>query len=92
VSPFRLWGEAEIAADGIGSVEAVDLHVGQRLSIDVTVDGVRLYLPEGTCGNTIVRLVTNLQHRFDNRAFTEPDLQQLLDIALDAVAVAASSS
>lgn len=78
--PFRLWGQPEIDADGVASVEVVDLHVGQRLSIDVTVDGMRLYLPEGTCGNTVVRLVSNLQHRFDNRlTFTEPALQQLLE-------------
>jgi len=80
--PFRLWGQPEIDDDDddVASVEAVDLHVGQRLSIDVTVDGMRLYLPEGTCGNTVVRLVSNLQHFFDNRlAFTEPALQQLLE-------------
>lgn len=94
--PFRLWGQPEIDDDGVASVEAVDLHVGQRLSVDVTVDGMRLYLPEGTCGNTVVRLVSNLQHFFDNRlAFTEPALQHLLDgdpVTADAPAATTSGS
>lgn len=38
--PFRLWGIPEIV-DGIAEVEAVDLHVGQRLRFDVGQDWLR---------------------------------------------------
>ena len=31
-------------------------------------DGLRLYLSEGICANTLFRLLTNLQHRYDARA------------------------
>ncbi len=64
-SPFRLWGIPSFD-DGIAKVDAVDLHVGQRIRIDVGMQWLRIYLPDGVCGNTIARLVTNLQHRFDS--------------------------
>ena len=46
-------------------MEAVDLHVGQRLRFDITTDWLRIYLFEGGCGNTVARLVSSLQHPFD---------------------------
>jgi|NGEPerStandDraft_6_1074524.scaffolds.fasta_scaffold122224_1 hypothetical protein len=30
-------------------------------------DAIRLYLPQGTCGNTMTRLYTNLQHYYDSQ-------------------------
>jgi hypothetical protein len=62
--PFRLWGIPRIE-DGVAEIEAVDLHVGQVLRMDIGKQWLRLYLPEGNCGNSVVRLVSNLQHRFD---------------------------
>ena len=62
--PFRLWGVPEIV-DGVAEVEAVDLHVGQRLRMDIGDSWMRVYLEAGGCGNTVARLVSNLQHRFD---------------------------
>lgn len=63
--PFRLWGVPSISNDGVAEVEAVDLHVGQKLRMDIGDSWLRVYLEAGGCGNTIARLVSNLQHRFD---------------------------
>lgn len=68
--PFRLWGIPQISPDdGAGPVmhvDAVDLHVGQRLRMDIGLTWMRVYLERGACGNTVARLVSNLQHRFDS--------------------------
>ncbi len=79
--PFRLWGVPQPPADdGAGPVmelEAVDLHVGQRLRMDIGQTWMRVYLERGACGNTVARLVSNLQHRFDSAL-------RLVDADLDA--------
>ncbi len=73
--PFRLWGVPEIV-DGIAEVDAIDLHVGQRLRVDIGPTWMRIYLEQGACGNTVARLAGNLQHRFDSALrFAEPALQ-----------------
>ncbi len=63
--PFRLWGIPEMTGEDSAEVEAVDLHVGQQLRFDITSDWLRVYLFEGGCGNTVARLVSNLQHHLD---------------------------
>lgn len=74
-APFRLWGMPTISAAGVAEVEAVDLHVGQRLRIDVGDEWMRIYLETGGCGNTVARLVSNLQHRFDGAlSMVDPEL------------------
>jgi hypothetical protein len=76
--PFRLWGSPRIE-DDVAEVEAVDLHVGQVMRIDVGRQWLRLYLPQDNCGNSVVRLATNLQHRFDaSLTFGNPELQAAL--------------
>jgi len=73
--PFRLWGAPRIE-DGVAEIDAVDLHVGQRLRIDIGQTWMRIYLERGGCGNTVARLISNLQHRFDSRlSLTDPVLQ-----------------
>jgi hypothetical protein len=77
-APFRLWGVPQTTADGDVEVEAVDLHVGQRLAIDIGTDWMRVYLEADGCGNTIARLVSNLQHRFDAAlTLVDPELDAL---------------
>jgi len=72
--PFRLWGVASVSR-GVAEIEAVDLHIGQPLQIDVGSRWMRIYLQEGTCGNTVARLISNLQHRFDGAlTVKDPDL------------------
>jgi hypothetical protein len=76
--PARLWGVPTIE-HGVACVEAVDLHVGQRLRIEIGPDWLRTYLPAGACGNTVARLISTLQHRFDgNLRFRDPALQDAL--------------
>jgi hypothetical protein len=76
--PFRLWGTPRME-DGIVQLAAVDLHVGGLLRIDVGSKWLRVYLPDGGCGNSIVRLASNLQHRFDaTLAFADSELQAAL--------------
>jgi len=64
--PFRLWGVPLRLADDFFRVNAVDLHVGSPLQFEIAPDFMRVYLPTGSCGNTIVRLYTNLQHHYDS--------------------------
>lgn len=78
--PFRLWGVPEIVS-GVAQIEAVDLHVGQRLRFDIGQEWLRVYLERGNCGNTVARLVSNLQHHFDGALY-------LADPELDAAASA----
>lgn len=78
--PFRLWGSPEPTGSGSFQVDAVDLHVGQTLMFDIGRDWLRVYLPSGACGNTVVRLVANLQHRFDGQVrFDDPELHRALE-------------
>ncbi len=73
--PFRLWGIPEIT-DGIAEVDAIDLHVGQRLRVDIGPTWMRVYLERGSCGNTVARLISNLQHKFDSALrLALPELQ-----------------
>lgn len=65
--PFRLWGVPTRIDAHFYRVSAVDLHAGCRLGFEISPDFMRLYLPSGSCGNTIVRLYTNLKHHYDSR-------------------------
>ena len=65
--PFRLWAVPREAAVGQWEANAVDLHVGQTLRLEITSRWLRVLLGPETCGNTLARLVANLQHRFDAR-------------------------
>ena len=71
--PFRLLGFVDSQSDDAAIVDAVDMHTGGTLSFEVYPDVLSIYLPEGTCGNTIVRLYTNIQHYFDKRFLVEAD-------------------
>lgn len=64
--PFRLWGVPVPFGANSFRVRAVDLHVGCRLQFELTPEFIRVYLPKGGCGNTILRLYTNLQHHYDS--------------------------
>jgi hypothetical protein len=75
-APFRLWAQPAITASE-AIADAVDLHVGQRIGIDIGTDWMRVCLPAGSCGNTVARLVSNLQQRFDGAlSLTHPSLQE----------------
>ncbi|RLG20547.1 hypothetical protein DRN74_05205 [Candidatus Micrarchaeota archaeon] len=72
-APFRLIGLVSYARDTQAVVEVVDLHTGGELSFEIYPDILTIYLPERTCGNTIARLYTNLQHYFNTRFEVEAD-------------------
>jgi hypothetical protein len=75
-APFRLWGQP-IVDEEVAIVDAVDLHIGRRFGVEVGRNWMRVYLNTGTCGNTVARLVSNLQTRFDGAlSLTNRDLQE----------------
>lgn len=64
--PFKLWGiKSQITRDYF-RIAAVDLHTGTPMNFEVADDLVRVYLSKDCCGNTILRLLTNLQTYFDS--------------------------
>lgn len=86
-APFRLWGQPAVTEDE-ALVEAVDLHVGQRIGVELGRDWMRIYLHAGSCGNTVARLVSNLQMRFDGAlSLTHPGLQDAANL-VPSIAIA----
>lgn len=80
--PFRLWGVPREIDEGVLSVDAVDLHVAERLRFELTDRWMRVHLYQGGCGNTVARLVTTLQHTLDaDLTLGEPELQAAISPA-----------
>jgi len=65
--PFRLWGVPVKLGENFYRVNAVDMHVSHRIIFEISPEYMRVYLPDGSCGNTIARLYCNLQHNYDSR-------------------------
>ncbi len=63
--PFRLWGVPVQLSEDFYRVQGVDLHVGSPLQFEIAPEFMRVYLPQGSCGNSIIRLYTNFQHHYD---------------------------
>jgi len=70
-APFKLWGTRQEISEGYYSVLAVDLHEGSSIDFEIADDMMRVYLYRGSCGNTMLRLFTNLQLRYDTRIACE---------------------
>ena len=62
---FRLWGNPIELGPGKVHMYAIDNHLWQPIDLEITRDHLYALLPFGTCGNTIHRLVANVQ-RFVN--------------------------
>jgi hypothetical protein len=62
---FRLWGEPLRLGERKVHVYGVDLHLFQQLYMELTPRHFTFILPAGTCGNTVHRLMTNLQRAVD---------------------------
>ena len=58
---FRLWGTPLMRGPGKVHLYAVDNHLWQPMDLEITRNHVYVLLPMGTCGNTVHRLVTNVQ-------------------------------
>ncbi|MDP8239221.1 MAG: hypothetical protein P9X24_09030 [Candidatus Hatepunaea meridiana] len=71
--PFRLLGFKREMSESSAVVEVVDFHTGGEFSMEIFPDVLSVYLPEETCGNSIARLYTNLQHYLNARFTLETD-------------------
>lgn len=65
--PFQLWGLKSKIDHNYYKVTAVDLHAGGSINCDVAKNMMRVGIQDNTCGNTILRLFTNLQIHFDSK-------------------------
>ncbi len=63
---FRLWGLKTKLDKDYYRVLAVDLHTGHPVDLEIAKNLMRIYLPKGSCGNVVLRLLVNLQHYFDS--------------------------
>lgn len=64
---FRLWGEPLKISEEKYHIYGLDLHLWKEVFLELTPDLFVLILPEGVCGNTINRFITNIQ------TFLEPN-------------------
>jgi len=60
-NPFKLWGDPIRLGPTKVHVYGADRHLWQPINLEMTANGVVAILPQGTCGNTFHRLVTNIQ-------------------------------
>ena len=65
-SKFRLWGLKSKLTEETYRILAVDLHTGDPFDLEISKNLMRVYLPKGSCGNVVLRLLVNLQHYFDS--------------------------
>lgn len=69
--PFRLWGIHKFIAPNFAKVLGIDLHTGHKINFEITTNWIRIYLPKHSCGNTVLRMLTNIQHYYDSKAVLE---------------------
>lgn len=62
---FRLWGHPIRLGPTKVHVYGLDRHLWQPLFLELTATGCVAIIPNGTCGNTVHRLVTNIQRYLD---------------------------
>jgi len=66
---FRLWGEPIKLSEQKFHIYGLDLHLWKEIFLELTPEQFVLILPEGVCGNTINRFITNIQ------TFLEPNFE-----------------
>jgi hypothetical protein len=64
---FRLWGNPIKLGSRKVHVYGLDRHLWQPIHLEITHEGIVAIVPHGTCGNSIHRLVTNIQQYLDPR-------------------------
>jgi len=87
---FRLWGNPIDMGPGKVHIYAVDNHLWQPIDLEITQDHLYALLPSGTCGNTIHRLVANIQRFVDPKLETYIGDQKYEDFIAQAPADRAS--
>ncbi|MGF9909574.1 hypothetical protein [Brevibacillus porteri] len=65
--PFRILGKPIWVDENRAHIYGIDLHLWQKVMIDLSREQFTIFIPRGTCGNTIHRLVTNIQRYLDPR-------------------------
>jgi hypothetical protein len=65
---FRLWGNPIILGPKKVHVYGVDKHLWKPIFIELTDKHLIAIIPKGTCGNTIHRLICNIQRYIDPSA------------------------
>jgi hypothetical protein len=70
--PFRLWGNLLSRGRNCYHFYGLDLHLAQEIFLELTPSRFLALLPQGTCGNTIHRLVTNVQR------YLSPEIEVLV--------------
>jgi hypothetical protein len=65
---FRLWGNPIRLGPKKVHVYGIDKHLWQPIFMEITTDNLIAIIPKGTCGNTVHRLVTNIQRYIDPAA------------------------
>jgi len=69
--PFRLTGIKRKVDKDYYSVVGLDLHNGDKFEMDISKNWINLYLKKGSCGNTVLRLLANLQQIHDANTYLE---------------------
>jgi len=62
---FRLSGRVFRTGPTRAQIAAIDRHLWQTLQMEVSATGITALVPAGTCGNTVHRLITNIQRFLD---------------------------
>ena len=65
---FRLWGNPIILGPKKVHVYGVDKHLWKPIFLELTDKHLIAIVPKGTCGNTIHRLICNIQRYIDPAA------------------------
>ncbi|MGA2464485.1 MAG: hypothetical protein ABSH06_09050 [Thermodesulfobacteriota bacterium] len=65
---FRLWGNPIKLGPTKFHVYGIDRHLWQPIFMEITANHLIAIIPKGTCGNTVHRLVTNIQRYIDPAA------------------------
>jgi len=65
---FRLWGNPIRLGPKKVHIYGVDRHLWQPIFMEITDQHLTAIIPKGTCGNTVHRLVTNIQRFIDPAA------------------------
>jgi hypothetical protein len=65
--PFALWGFLERRSENLIVAQAFDRRSGHRFTVEAMPSKWRVYLPAGTPGSIVLRLLTLLQRHHDRR-------------------------
>jgi hypothetical protein len=70
-NPLRLWGAKLRLGEQYWKVKGVDLHNNDKYTMEISPEWIRLYLSEEACGNTALRIYSNIQRHYDSGATME---------------------